>query len=125
MVEAVNVERQAHGLPSLTADEQLTLVARTHGRDMVARGYFSHVTPEGITLRGRLEEHGLSLNWVGENIQRNVQLPTETVQYASDWFMNSRPHRHNMLHPRFSRIGVSVSEGPPGWYTFVLVFSGE
>jgi uncharacterized protein YkwD len=125
MVEAVNLERQTANLPALTADEKLTLVARTHGQDMVKRGYFSHVTPGGITLQGRLIEYGLELNWVGENIQRNVQPPNETVRYASNWFMNSRPHRQNMLHTRFSRIGVSVTEGPPGWYTFVLVFSGD
>jgi uncharacterized protein YkwD len=125
MVEAVNFERHTAGLPALIVDEALTLVARTHGQDMVKRGYFSHVTPEGITLQGRLIENGLEPNWVGENIQRNVQPPNETVQYARNWFMSSRRHRQNILHSRFSRIGISITEGPPGWYTFVLVFSGD
>jgi uncharacterized protein YkwD len=125
MADAVNEVRQANGLSPLTIDEQLTLVARAHGQDMVARGYFSHVTPEGITLDGRLEEHGLTLNWTGENIQRNVQPRNETVRYATNWFMNSRPHRQNILHPRYDRLGISVSEGPPNWYTFVLVFAGD
>ena len=125
MVAAVNAARQSQGLPALTVDENLTIVARAHGQDMVSRGYFSHVTPEGITLDGRLQEHGLNLNWSGENIQRNVQAPSATVQYAANWFMNSRPHRQNILHSRYSRLGVSVTEGPPGWYTFVLVFGGD
>ncbi len=125
MVAAVNTARQTHGLPPLTVDEPLTVVARAHGQDMVSRGYFSHVSPEGITLDGRLQEHGLWLNWSGENIQRNVQAVNTTVQYAANWFLSSRPHRQNILHTHYSRLGISVTEGPPGWYTFVLVFGGD
>lgn len=125
MVAAVNAARQTNGLPTLTVDETLTVVARAHGQDMVSRGYFSHVSPEGITLDGRMLEHGLDLNWSGENIQRNVQATSDTVQYAANWFMSSRPHRQNILHSRYSRLGVSVTEGPPSWYTFVLVFGGD
>ncbi|MEW5958374.1 MAG: LysM peptidoglycan-binding domain-containing protein [Chloroflexota bacterium] len=125
MAAAVNAQRQAHGLPLFTVNEQLTIVARAHAQDMVSRGYFSHVTPEGLALRDRLETAGLRLNWTGENIQRNTQATTVTVPYALDWFMSSRPHRNNILHEHYSRFGVGVAEGPPGWYTFVLVFAGD
>ncbi len=125
MAKAVNTERQAQGFPALTPDEQLTTLARTHAQDMVARGYFSHVTLEGQTLRDRLQEHSLELNWTGENIQRNTRAANEAVQYAMGWFMNSRPHRNNILHSHFDHIGIGVAEGPPGWYTFVLVFAGD
>jgi uncharacterized protein YkwD len=37
--------------------------------------------------------------------------------------MNSAPHRHNILHNNHNHIGVGVVEGPPGWFTFVLVFA--
>ena len=124
VVEAVNRQRQAQGLPALASDDPLAVVARTHAQDMVARDYFSHVTPEGITLSDRLREHGLEVNWAGENIQRNTQPATETVQNTVNWFMDSEPHRNNILHVHFSHIGAGVAEGPPGWYTFVLVFAG-
>jgi uncharacterized protein YkwD len=125
MTEAINAERRAQGLHPLSVDEALTTVARAHAQDMVARGYFDHVTPEGVTLTDRLEDQGLGFNWVGENIQRNTQSIDKTVQYAADWFMNSEPHRNNILNDRFRRIGVGVAEGPSGWYTFVLVFASE
>jgi uncharacterized protein YkwD len=125
MTEVINAERRAQGLPPLSVDEPLTAVARAHAQDMVVRGYFAHVTPEGITLPDRLKDQGLGFNWVGENIQRNTQPIDKTVQYAADWFMNSEPHRNNILNDRFKRIGVGVAEGPPGWYTFVLVFASE
>lgn len=125
MIDDLNAERQAAGLLPLATDEQLGSIALAHAQDMVARGYFSHVTLEGLTLRDRLEARGLTLNWVGENIQRNTRPPEEAAHYAVEWFMGSRPHRHNILHDHFERVGGGVAEGPPGWYTFVLVFAGD
>lgn len=125
MVSAVNTQRQAQGLTPYAVDEQLTSLARTHAQDMTVRGYFSHVTLEGKTIRDRFEERGLDYYWVGENIQRNVQPVEQTVGYAINWFMNSRVHRNNILHANYNRLGVGVTEGPPGWYTFVLVFAGK
>jgi uncharacterized protein YkwD len=92
---------------------------------MVGRSYFSHVTPEGTTLQDRLAASGLLTNWTGENIQRNVQPLDQSAAYALNWFMSSRPHRTNILHTDYSRLGVGVAEGPTGWYTFVLVFAGD
>ena len=92
-------------------------------QDMVKRGYFAHITPEGVDLRGRFEQQGVEANWIGENIQFNTQPKDRAVAAAVEWLMNSPPHRANMLHERFNRIGVGVAEEPPGWYTFVLVFA--
>jgi uncharacterized protein YkwD len=125
MAQGVNRQRQAQGMDPYRLNADLTAVARTHAQDMVTRGYFSHVTPEGLTLDDRLTEHGLAPNWSGENIQRNTRSTSEAANYALTWFMNSRPHRNNILHEHFDRIGVGVAEGPPGWYTFVLVFGGD
>lgn len=125
MVEAVNSERRANGLPPYDVDDQLTLVARHHSEDMVARGYFDHVTPEGITLRDRLQRAGITAQWVGENIQRNSQAGEEAVTYAMQWFMQSTPHRRNILHQHYTHIGVGVARGGnPRMTTFTLVFAG-
>lgn len=125
MVEAVNAERQAEGLPPLAVDEQITLIAWGQAQDMVKRGYFGHVTPEGRTLRNRFQEHGLAINWVGENIYLSVKPANQAVQAAVGWFMGDLPHRRNILHRNFSRIGVGVAQDSVGWYTFVLDFSGN
>jgi uncharacterized protein YkwD len=111
-------------LPPYQIDEEIAQMALDHAQDMVVRGYFGHVTPEGNTLRDRFAKLGLSstLN-VGEDIQRNTRPASETVQFALNWFMNSRPHRANILHSHHNHIGVAIVEGPPGWYTYVLVFA--
>jgi LysM repeat protein len=124
MVAGVNAERQAAGLPPFQVDEEVDNMALAHAQDMVVRGYFGHTTPEGTTLRDRFEEWGIgSTANVGEDIQRNTRPAGESVQFALTWFMNSRPHRANILHPQHNRIGVGIVEGPPGWYTYVLVFA--
>ena len=123
MIDQTNAQRESNGLPPLQGDDELAQIALAHAQDMVKRGYFAHITPEGVDLRTRFEQHGVEANWIGENIQLNTQPIDRTVLAAVEWFMNSPPHRANMLHERFNHIGVGVAEEPPGWYTFVLVFA--
>ena len=124
MVELVNETRQAEGLAPYEADSEITAMAETYAHDMVVRDFFSHVTPEGVTLRERFLEQGVNdFDRVGENIQRNTRPRTETVQAALTWFMGSPPHRQNILHSHHNRIGVGIVEGPPGWFTIVLDFA--
>jgi uncharacterized protein YkwD len=125
MVKAINEERQKRGLLPYRIDQQLTLVARAHAQDMVAREYFGHITPEGKTLRDRLRERGLEPYWAGENWLRAVRPADEVIQHAIEWFMADPSHRDNILHTHYDRVGVGVTEGPSGWYTFVLDFAGE
>lgn len=124
MIRLVNEARQAQGLAPYKVDAEITEMAETYAHDMVVRDFFSHVTPEGTTLRERFLEEGIvNFERVGENIQRNTRPRAETVQTALNWFMSSPPHRHNILHQEHNRIGVGIVEGPPGWYTIVLNFA--
>jgi uncharacterized protein YkwD len=54
--------------------------------------------------------------------QRNARPHQHAAAAAVTWFLNSAPHRYNLLHERYTHLGVGVVEGAPGWYTFVLVF---
>jgi uncharacterized protein YkwD len=123
MLNAVNGQRQAFGLNAYTGDDQLALMALAHAQDMVSRGYFAHISPEGVDLDTRFAQHQIEATWTGENIQRNIKPIDQTAGEAVRWFMSSAPHRANILHDRFNKIGVGVAEGPTGWYTFVLVFA--
>lgn len=120
---AINRQREQYGLAPYIFDADLVDLARAHAQDMLSRGYFSHTTPEGITLNDRFQQKGLNINWTGENIQRNIKPKDQTVAYAMNWWMSSYIHRSNILHNHYNSIGVGVTEGPPGWHTFVLVFA--
>jgi len=123
MVALLNVERATHNLPNLEMDKGLTEVARGHAQDMVMRQYFGHVSPDGRTLRQRLIDHGFASNLkAGENIQMNSQSAENTVEIAVQWLMNSPPHRKNILHQQYNKVGIGIVK-ERGVYTIVMDFS--
>jgi uncharacterized protein YkwD len=106
MLELVNRERVAAGLAPLAADDELREVARRHSSDMFARGYFSHVTPEGRDPFARIREGGVQFRTAGENL---ALAPTLSIAHTG--LMNSPGHRANILRPQFGRVGIGVMDG--------------
>jgi uncharacterized protein YkwD len=106
MLELVNRERAAEGLAPLAADDELREVARRHSSDMFARGYFSHVTPEGRDPFARIREGGVAFRTAGENL---ALAPTLSIAHTG--LMNSPGHRANILRPQFGRVGIGVMDG--------------
>ena len=123
MFETINDERQQAGLDLLQADELLASIARAHAQDMVDRNYMSHTTPEGKTFDDRLQENGLDPQWKGENFYGTGGTLEEAVQIAMQWFMDDPPHRKNILHAEYRRVGVGAAENEWGGYTFVTDFT--
>ena len=106
MLELVNAERMRRSLQPLKADGQLADLARAHSRDMFARGYFSHVSPDGQDLRDRMRKARLGYLVAGENLALAATLPA-----AHQGLMHSPGHRANILQPRFGRVGIGVLDG--------------
>ncbi|WP_205665156.1 CAP domain-containing protein [Caldimonas tepidiphila] len=106
MLEMLNEERRAQGLQPLKADPELAEVARAHSRDMFARGYFSHVTPDGRDPFDRLRASKVRFLTAGENLALARTLPT-----AHQGLMDSPGHRANILRPAFGRVGIGVLDG--------------
>ena len=106
MLVLVNGERARAGLKPLKADPELAVVAQAHGRDMFARGYFSHYTPEGKDLGDRMKAARLGYLGAGENLAL-----APTLAGAHQGLMQSPGHRANILRPQFGRLGVSVLDG--------------
>lgn len=103
MLEMVNAERLQRGLKPLAADAESAEVARAHSRDMLARGYFSHYTPEGTALTDRLRAAHLGFVLAGENLALGRSLSA-----AHEGLMDSPGHRANILHPGFRRAGIGI-----------------
>jgi uncharacterized protein YkwD len=125
MLQAVNTERAKYGLPAYQVDDTLAAVARAHAQDMVERDYVGHSSPEGERVRERLRDVGLNLARAGENYYVTTRPAEEAVAYTLAWFMGDPPHRHNILHAYYTRIGIGVAYESPGWYIFVLDFAGD
>lgn len=106
LLEMVNRERAEHGLRPLAADPELTQLARAHSQDMLARSYFSHVTPEGGRLDARLRRADVRYLVAGENLAL-----AQTLAIAHRGLMDSPGHRANILQPKFGRLGIGVLDG--------------
>jgi uncharacterized protein YkwD len=106
MLDLINEERTARNLKVLTFDEDLAGVGDAHCRDMFARGYFSHNSPEGETPFDRMNKAGLVYLVAGENLAL-----APTVEEAFLGLMNSPGHKANMLSPEFGRVGIAAVDG--------------
>jgi uncharacterized protein YkwD len=106
MLEMVNEERRAAGLKPVAPDPELTEVARAHSADMFARGYFAHVSPEGLSPFDRMTRAGVTFRTAGENLAL-----APTVKIAHTGLMNSPGHRANILRPEFGRLGIGITDG--------------
>jgi uncharacterized protein YkwD len=112
----VNAERARRGRAPLRASRKLTLAAQRHSVDMVARGFFAHETPNGTTVRERVQRTGYlrgAWRWaLGENIGWAAQSGATPAGMVRAW-MNSPGHRAIILTARFREAGVGIAMGIP------------
>jgi len=118
MLTLVNQERVKVGVKPLVWDESLAKVGRKHSEDMFRRGYFSHYSPEGKDVGGRLEASGINYTVVGENLAL-----APDVGRAHIGLINSQGHRRNILDPVFNKAGIGVVDGGIYGKMFTQVFS--
>ena len=108
----VNAERAGHGLAPLKASERLRAAAAAHSFDMVAHGFFAHVSPSGATLTDRARKAGYPGRTLGEDIGWGTYELGTPAAIVAAW-MDSPPHRAIILNARFREIGVGVAVGTP------------
>jgi len=108
MLARVNAARRSAGLPPLLPSPGLDLAAQAHAEDLLRRGYYRHVSPEGSTPGTRAQAAGYPSGLVGENLHERTA-PVETI--VDDW-LRSPPHRRNLLDPGATELGVGLALGP-------------
>lgn len=106
MLILVNEERQKVGLEPLKADPLMLVVAKAHSKDMFARGYFAHETPEGLSPFDRMKKAKVRFLAAGENLALG-----QTLNICHRGLMNSPGHRKNILNPAFGRVGIGILDG--------------
>jgi uncharacterized protein YkwD len=139
---SVNFERRADNAQLLQWDDTLGKLARAHSDDMVARGYFKHVNPEGLTPMKRLQEAGYdSCRLVGQNIHQNnlyARAITERKRTTYEWnsmeqiaastmkvWMDSDGHKKNILQKNFTREGIGVAIASDDKVYITQILCGE
>jgi len=112
----INEQRAAHGVGPVQSNGALRQAALGHSSEMVNQGYFAHTSPGGVTFVDRIEATGYTRgarSWeVGENLVWGSG-PLSTPRSLVTSWMNSPPHRENLLRARFREIGIAAVVGTP------------
>ncbi|WP_030550850.1 CAP domain-containing protein, partial [Streptomyces exfoliatus] len=110
LTKLVNRLRTQAGCAPLRIDPRLTEAARGYARDMAARGYYGHASPEGDFADARITAAGYDWSAWAENLDRGRSDPASVVD---DW-RDGAQHEENMLDCRYRDTGVASAPGPDG-----------
>ena len=116
----MNTVRRSRGLKPLRSSTRLAAAADAHSRAMARRGFFSHNSADGSPFSKRIERfygpRGYRYWSVGENLLWSS--PSVDAAGALKMWMNSPPHRANMLARGWREVGLSAVHVPsaPGVY---------
>jgi hypothetical protein len=112
LFDQLNHSRQEAGLPPLQWDERLAKAAREHTARMVGANELGHVLKSEASVADRIAEAGVHFDRSGEN----VGYDTDFNDLHQSW-MNSPPHRENILSPNYNMVGIGVGRTDSGlWY---------
>jgi hypothetical protein len=100
-----NQDRAEHGLKPLTWDPALAAAAEMHTRRMASEKSLSHQYPGETDPAARAARAGAHFQAIAEN----TAMGPSTASIEKEW-MNSTPHRTNILDPQMNAIGIGVVE---------------
>ena len=103
LFDAVNRERSAMGLSELAWDTALANAARLHTTLLAENDALSHRFNGEADLQTRLRLAGASFSLVAENV---AEAPDVAALHIA--WMNSPPHRANILDPHINAIGIAI-----------------
>ena len=121
VVAEINALRRRHGLPALRASSSLSNAASVHSQAMARGGFFSHTSSDGTAFWKRVQRfygpRGFGLWSVGENLL--WASPTVDPARAVQMWLESPPHRKNMLTAAWREVGLAAVrvDTAPGVYS--------
>lgn len=112
----INQERRRRDLGALREHPRLEQAAERHARDMVRRRYFSHTTPEGVSMADRLRAVGYvrdAWTWsVGEVLAWGTSGRATPAAIVAGW-LDSPSHRRVLLSAGYRDVGIGLALGVP------------
>lgn len=115
VIQLINQARAQHGLQPVKVRASLCRAARSHSREMIRRGFFSHLSFSGESQVARVLRCGYGsggcASWsTGEVIAYGSGL-AGTPRAIVDAWLRSKAHRALLLSPRWRDVGVGRAAG--------------
>ena len=106
----INQLRGRHGLKPLRLSARLSAAADAHSRAMATQGFFAHDSSDGTLFWKRVQRwygpRGYAYWAVGENLL--WASPSVAPGSAVSMWLESPPHRKNLLTSKWREIGLSA-----------------
>lgn len=103
LFDDANRERTQRGLSPLKWDAQLAEAARQHAALMAQQNSIEHQLPDEPEPIARARQAGARFSALAENVAEGA-----TTDEIHDGWMNSPPHRKNILDPQLNSVGIAV-----------------
>ena len=104
---AINHYRLNHGLGRLRVNLNLQRAASAHSGNMAKHHMLSHSSYSGMSWSQRIRWYGYRGSWIGENLAVGQWTSGATLRA----WINSAPHRANLLGRHYRVIGIGVTRG--------------
>jgi hypothetical protein len=115
VIEMTNAYRREHQLGQVKASPALTKTARAYAAYLAKNNAFSH-TADDRDVGQRAASSGYEWCSIGENLAMNLDsrgFETRALaQQTVEGWINSPPHKENLLGPYYTEIGVGVVQAP-------------
>jgi hypothetical protein len=105
LFESANRERTAHGLALLKWSATLAVAAEQHVQLMAAQNTLSHQLPGEAGMADRASQAGARFSSLAENVAEGP-----SAQSIHRQWMDSPPHRANLLDAGLDSVGIAVAE---------------
>ena len=118
LFDDANRERTQRGLSPLKWDAQLAAAARQHASLMAQQNTLAHQLPGEAEPPARARQAGAKFSALAENVA-----DAPSIGEIHEGWMNSPPHRKNLLDPNLNSVGIAVLAAPEGQLFAVQDFS--
>jgi uncharacterized protein YkwD len=120
LLDLLDRDRRAAGLPPLLRDPRLAAVARRYSREMAETGEVAHLSARTGSVIDRVRGAGVAPppTILAENVGSAA-----SAADAERAFMGSPGHRDNILNPDVTHVGVGVAAGPEQGGSVPLYFT--
>ena len=109
VIDITNQYRSENGgLVALKENSKLDFSAEKKLQDMFVKGYFEHVSPDGVGVGDLGNQVSYEYIIIGENLALGN---FKDYKALVDAWMASTGHRANILNKRYTEIGVAVGSG--------------
>lgn len=105
LISLINNIREKNNIPALTEDARLEDAASKHAAYMLQTGALSHTGRKESSFMKRILDEGYPAKAAAENVAEGATKPEDVVKL----WMDSPPHKANILNPDYQNIGVGLA----------------